>query len=200
MYMYLPTYICVYVHGHNVSMCMCAHGCIIHIFECLILNCRQWISCKSGIARLVIVLYVRATLTQVADDNDRDEHYGDDGDKGKVADASSDVSDYSRGDSPFSHYHVVSAPARTGVRHSGEGKADSQESNTSDSARSSEEGGFGEKGDEELDMHVTGDGGSSGRSTTMINNMEWSATGRIGESWYTVHGTRHTHSSTFTYV
>ena len=31
-------------------------------------------------------------------------------------------------------------------------------------------------------MSVSGEGGSSGRSTTMIGQMEWSATGRVGAS------------------
>lgn len=32
------------------------------------------------------------------------------------------------------------------------------------------------------DATVTGEGGSSGRSTTVVGNMEWSATGRVGAS------------------
>jgi predicted ATPase len=43
---------------------------------------------------------------------------------------------------------------------------------------SSTRGNLGLTGDQEAEMHISRKGGSSGPNTTMIGNMEWSATGR----------------------
>ena len=45
-------------------------------------------------------------------------------------------------------------------------------------------------------IHIVGDGGASGRSTLMIGNVEWSATGRMGASLASLAGGSFTKKAT----